>query len=422
MAACCLEENCSDNRPAFNQQKTTMTRFWYFLGALCVLCGSISTSRGDVSCAPPGGYVKVQIDGNSENVISAPMRKRGAFTGEIAACGTNSLSFSAPGWTRNQYAQSGTSKPRYYLEVVSGDLAGLCFPIQTNTAEELVLDTGGCALSGTFPGLGAIKALTYATTTGTDGAVIQTVDHPGDIARIRPAWTIGELFTTGTNGSNGVLNAFDSMEAANPANGGGDRIDLPANEVPGMLKKPGKSLCYIANVGWRNTGDVQTDESDNALLPGAAVIVHRNAKDQSELVLVGYPKVDRAVLRVPSTEAGQPNLLYLGLPFSESLSLDESGLALSSGSNGTVGAVGTSLSLSQREDEMFLFEGSHGGPAPIPTRRFVSLQGVGWQELGNGNSMTTGTAQLLLPGSGFGILKKPNQASTYWISQPPFVQ
>jgi len=380
--------------------------------ACCVLA---SQSRAEVSCTPPGGYVKMQIAGRSENVIAAPMRKRGVFTGRIVETGSNTLSFSAPGWTSDQFAQSSAGRPRFYLELVSGDLTGLYFPISSNTGDTVVLDTGEGNLSAPFATLGTLKKNSYVTVTGTDGTEVQTLQTVGDMARIRPAWTIGEVF----GGSNAVLMPFATMDAANPANGGGDRVDLPANGAPGLLARPGKALHYITSLGWRSAADAATEEGDNALLPGTAVIVHRSAADEAALLLIGYPKTDRSVLGLPGNTGGQSALTYLASPFSEPLSLDEAGLATTTGSTG---GVRSSPSLNERGDELFLFEGSHGGPVPVPMRRFVSLtvgDGQEWRELGN--TVTTGAAPTIQPGRGFAILKRSNANGGYWISLPGYI-
>jgi len=387
------------------------------MATMAVLLFTALQTRADVSCTQPGGYVKVQIDGRSENIVTAPMRKRGLFTGNIVAAGSNSLSFDAPGWTENQFSATASGHPQYYLEIVSGDLEGICFSISSNTTDTVVLDTGGAVLTGTFADLGGINPQTYVTSTGTDGTVSQTLQNAGDLARIRPVWTIAEVFGSG---STVALESFQDNGVANPSNGGGDRLLLPVNQFSSPAAVVGKELVHITGTGWRGISDASSDEGDNVLLPGQAVVVGRNVGSGVKLFSIGYPKVDRSVICVPQKTDDNPELAYLASPFSEELTLQE--LALSS-TNATNSVVGNSSSLYERGDEFLVFDGNHGGPVPIATHRFIVLasgNGTEWRELGN--ATTTGTDLVLKPGKGFGILKRSTGSGGYWISSPSYTK
>ncbi len=382
--------------------------FWFLLGA--GILGMQAQGRGEVTATPPAGYVKVEIGGHSENFVTAPLRKRAVFSGRIVESGSNELSFSQPGWIPNQFAATANGEPCFYLEVVTGDWTGIYFPILENTADTVILDVAERDLTAPITGLGVLLKDTYTLVSGSSG-LTPTLETLGDTVRIRPAWTIGELFGSG---SNTVLDQFTNTAAADPLNGG-DRLYIPDNETVGFQKAPIKSLGYISGVGWRSPADANKDESANILLPGNPAIIHRNSNANAELITVGYPKIDRSVLWVPGS-TDTMNLSYVASPFSEPLSLDESGLNQGSG-----GAINPSPALTQRGDELFLYDGSHGGPFAVPERRFISLIDQGWRELGS-NSTTIGTTDMLLPGRGFAILKKPNESGAYWISLPTYLE
>ena len=355
--------------------------------------------RGEVTSAPPGGYVKVEIEGRAANVVAVPLRKRGAFTGRIVESGSNQLSFSQTGWETNQFGAA-EGKPRFYAEVVTGSLVGVYFPIVANTVDTLTLEVGGHDLTAAFPGLGTLKADTVG-----EGS-----SSPGDLIRVRPAWTLSELF--GGNGE--ILDEFADAAAAAPYNGG-DRIFVPDDEGVGFRKAPKYTLSYIANSGWRDIADLNVDHGDTAMLPGKPVIVHRNAAEGRDLVVVGYPKLDRSALWVPGSSTELANLAYAASVFSEPLSLEESGL-----SDPGAEIIEDSLSLAQNGDELFLYNGSRGGPFAPPEQRFVNLSSGGWRERGS-DSTTVGEAEALLPGRGFGILKSPGKVGRYWISLPGYL-
>ncbi len=364
--------------------------------------------RGEITSAPPGGYVKVEIEGRSENVIAVPLRKRGTYTGRVVAVSSNKLSFAQTNWATNEFNATSNGKPRFYLEVITGDLAGIFFPIVSNSADTLTLEVGGKDLSAPLAGLGLLNVDTYEEAPNPPGTY--ALGTKGDTVRIRPVWTLGEFL--GANGD--LLDEFEDAEAAALYNGG-DRVFIPAEEGVGFRKPPKPILTYLASAGWRDIADINADQGDTAMLPGKPLIVHRNAKEGTELVVVGYPKLDRSVLWVPGSSVNSPNLAYTASVFSEPLSLDESGL-----SNSTSATIEASPSLSEVGDELFLYDGSRGGLFPVAGKRFIYLSGSGWRERGS-NLATIGTDETLLPGRGFGILKRSGKNGGYWISSPDYL-
>ena len=100
-----------------------------------------------------------------------------------------------------------------------------------------------------------------------------------DTIRLRPLWTVGKIF--GSTESEIVLDP--KPNALVP----GDSVILPNNEKVGQNKAPEVELSFVHSLGWRLTGDIDTDQVHLAFEHATPLIVRRRSATALGLVIVG---------------------------------------------------------------------------------------------------------------------------------------
>lgn len=312
--------------------------------------------------------------------MGVPVLKKPIFVGKIGAVSTDRISMVGAQWIALQYAETAPGRPKFYLEITTGELRGLVLPIKGNTIDELELDTA-LNLAGFSPGDLARGA-------------------NGDLAQIRPCREIGEVF--GADVSDAIIDPVSAIPSAGSA---GDRIMIPDNNTAGFLKQPMEELFFVNEAGsgaavWRSRSGGSLNEGAYPLLPGQAITIRKMSPTDTDLFVIGHveePKVFGVLPGGPGTE------FLLTLRGSEPLSLVESGFES--------GALRASVSELERGDELLWFDPTAPAGSRSAQRHFIYVTNTGWVELGN----PTGAQSFRLqPGEAFVLRKRDASADTLW--------
>jgi uncharacterized protein (TIGR02597 family) len=354
-------------------------------GSLAIACvglaliGSGATAEGvesSVSLSPMVGVEKLSIAGQGDSRIGVPMLKRPVTIAKIGSVTVDRISFVGVQWANQQFAESSVGRPRYYCEIITGDLRGLILPIISNLGQELEIDIQ--------TNLTAHPAGTLAS-----GA-------NGDVAHIRPCYEIQEVF--GAAPGESVLAPVPAVPAAG---GAGDHIQVPDNETAGFLKPPKEELFLVTGSGWRSREGGAADQGNYPLLPGQPLTVKMFSAGGADMYVVGHVEEPRVMALIP---AGQAREFSLTLRGSQPLSLVNAGLFQSQN-------IRPSISELERGDELSWFEPETVGSGRSPERRFVYVTGSGWVEVG---SPTGAQSFLLQPGEVFVLRKRSLDSDTWW--------
>ncbi|HTO05366.1 MAG TPA: TIGR02597 family protein, partial [Opitutus sp.] len=332
---------------------------------------------------PPVGYQKLAARGASDSHLSVPLVKRSVLTARIDAVGTNTLTLSAEDLVDGIISPGASGS--YYVQFVTGDLAGLCLPIFGNTSGILSLESEEDLTS--HP-LGAIA-------TG----------HSGDLVRIRPYWNVGDLF--GREPASLKLDSVASLPTGPYV--GGDAVLLPDNISTGTEKKPAATLYYVFGDGWRQTTNASVDAASEPLPPGQPFIVRRQAVESAALLVVGDVPLEPFRMRIPSLGTGEEIDIAVALaqPFPATLA--------ASGLFSTVegeGIVNVSTALLESGDLLLEYSSARPGLALPPEHRY-HVFGTEWFEV-----TTPADDHVLNLGEGYVVRLRGERDARYWL-QPP---
>ena len=348
---------------------------------------------GSVS-GPPAGYCRVWLAGHGSTVIGAPLLRDAVAAGRVAETGSNQVRLSDVAWEQNQFVSA--SQP-YYLEVVTGNLAGCIFPILGNSADTLVLESPDL----TRHPLGDMAVDTFAV--GLASGSLDSMSQMGDLVRVRQAWTFGALL--GPSGSMGAIN----FASPGTGIGGAESVSVPDNARLGIHKRP--QLSLLNGAGWLDADG--TDCTHRAIWPGTALIVHRFGNAQGrEFEVVGEVQSMPFTGFIPAVPAlgGElsgtgffANDLYFAPVIGEPVGVVDSGLG---------DVLQLSRSAVDRGDELKSFQAGTTGVLHPDASRLLYLSGIlnQWQELG-----VTGTTSLPFePGKGYLLRIKAGSPGGYW--------
>jgi len=357
---------------------------WLIL-AILALPGLGVFADDSVSSAPMG-YVKLHLQGRTDNLINIPLLQEAVGIGPVLTATAHSVSLDNINWTPDQFAPA-TSSPglSYYAEISTGQLKGLSYPIVSNTADTLVLNTGTATL--TSHPLGAVAA------------------H--DMVRIRPYWTIGNVF--GATDTTVSVTPFSSLPTL-PQIDSGDSLLLFDPLAIGLEKPPIARYAYVQSTGWRSPGDATTNQANVVLPPLSPVLVRLHEETGQELVIVGDAFQVPFRLYVPGGTSQLANDAYLALARSEPVSLADSGLY----QTGTVNVVTATTAADQRQDLLLAFDPERIGFERPPEHTYFYLTGQGWREAGS-SSTTVGADVQLDPTRIYILRKRANSAGQYWL-------
>lgn len=347
------------------------------LRSICaVILGSASVVMGQGTAITPAvGYEKLEARGLSDTYFGIPLVKRPILTGRVDHVTAHAITISpTTGWEQVVTPADGKS---YYLQFVTGNLAGLCLRIIGADGSALVLDCEGEDL--TAPTLGSIE-------TG----------EQGDLVRVRPAWDLADLF--------GDTPATLKLE---PVSHLSDGPYTEGDAVLTSLASLQNSLAYyVSNDGWRSSGDPSTDAGKINFLPGAVFGVRRHGPAAAEILVIGDVPVEPVRLQIPASSAETDVEISVSLAHPWSTSLAEAGLFFTTPEESILAPA---LSVLDGGDLLFEWGPDRVGMALPPKSRF-HVVGVSWYDVA-----LAADDQLLQPGRGYVLRLRAAHGRRYWL-------
>jgi len=354
---------------------------WLFAG--CLLFSPAHAQTTNITATPAVGYSKLTARGASDSFVSIPLVQRSALVANVSSVDHSSVTVSVAGLVDGAYAPGASAI--YYLQFVSGNLSGLCYKILNNNGSVFTLDTRGDDLTN-HP-LGAVN------TGATD-----------DLVRIRPYWTIGAVF--GTDPTQILLDPVATFNG--PVYPGADEILLPDNASPGTQKPPAAVYGYVANSGWREHNDPNTDASATTFWPGVPFIIRRQNPAPVDILVTGYVSTDRLVQSIPAVADGTDFEQAVSLAYPLPATLADSGLFSS-----TASIILPSTDSLHLGDLVLSYPGDRAGFSLPPDHRFYVV-GTGWFE-----TEASADQSLLEPEAGYILRFRGLHPANYWVQSPP---
>jgi uncharacterized protein (TIGR02597 family) len=335
-----------------------------------------------VAGTPAVGSSELNARGASDSFVSIPFVQRSALITSVSAVGPSSLTLSAT-VTDGTYMPQGASV--YYLQFVSGKLAGLCYEILNNQAGVFTLDTRGDDL--TQHPLGFVN-------TGSGG----------DLVRIRPFWTIGTVF--GTDPTQIALDPVAGLDGL--VYPGADAILLPDNVSAGTDKIPAKVIAYVTGSGWRERSAPSVDASATLLWPAVPFTLRRQNPSAASIFVVGYVSEDPFVQTLPAVANDTDMDVAASLAFPLPVALSGSGLT-----SGPSPVLFPSLDALNLGDLVLSYPAARTGFSLPPDQRFYVV-GADWFETGANADQSQ-----LQPEAGYVLRIRGVHSVRYWTQSPP---
>lgn len=353
----------------------------YLLGAVLLAPSWASAAQTTTAATPPAGFFKLGVRGATDTPLSLPLARRSALLAHVTAVGGTSLTLDFVGVPDGTYAPTATGG--YYLQFTTGDLEGLTLGITAQTGGTVELAVAGITL--TSHPLGAIA-------TGASG----------DIVRLRPFWTVHDIF----GATEPALLLDPTADHSGAVYIESDAVLLPANAVAGGDQQPAAELAYVSGTGWRERGDAATDQAGAALPPGEGFTVRRHSVAPVEVVVVGYVPQERLVVTLPAVGAGGVHDVLVGAGAPVARPLSDSGLAAS---DATHGAITARADVAAAGDEVLEYGADRRGLGVPPERRFALLAS-GWVE-----AEAAASEHPLLPGTGYLLRLRGARDRRFWV-------
>jgi uncharacterized protein (TIGR02597 family) len=344
-----------------------------FFRILVGVVALVSSAKAVTVATPPAGCVRLEASGGRDTWLSLPLVRRSEFVGRISSVGAATITVNASPFGVNAYAPSSTGS--YQVQFVTGNLAGLCYKIVSNTASSLTIATLGDDL--TAHSLGAVD-------TGANS----------DMVRIRPSWTIGDLFGPANGGL--LLNPVTDASAAIYT--AGDAVLLPDHQSFGTEKSYAATIVFAGET-WRQLGQPNSDYRAAELFAGAPFVLRRQEGEAFSTFLVGYVAQEPGVIRFPALPAGGEIDVPAALFRPVNTRVADAGLAL---------AFEGSPNAATARDLLLMPSDIRDGFS-IPPGRRLHLQGTAWFE-----GESPADDQTLRFGSGFIIRLKGERPVRYW--------
>lgn len=323
-----------------------------------------------------GGIVTVKILENDFSYVAVPYQNAAVFEGTVQAVEPDRIRVAPGSFDANAFAGDAVGRPRFYLRLVSGDLAGLCLGVSGNGTDFIQVHTVGRPLDdlgigriGLDDSFEIVRFLTVADVFGTGGEVVEVTPVDAD-------------------------SLTDYLILMDPLRLGGTESRLVYADADGT---------------WRVDGFPEIDAGPEVLWPGRQVVVRNTGGPK---ILMNLGPVDYRRWIFPYTSEGDGNgrqLIRLSYPGVESRSLP--GLGLRSGDSAL--NVFTASSSPFRPNDLLKveqFDGSDGNA----TTFFLYITSRGWTDT-RGRSVPESLMEIL-PGAALTVYKRGNdEVSGYWL-------
>lgn len=349
------------------------------LGVLPLALALNCPATPDISATPPAGYFKLTAQGASDTSLALPLVRRSAWMGRVTTVTASQVTLvTASAVVTGEASPSATAW--YYAEFVTGDLAGLSYPVTGNEDGTFALETYGDDL--TAHALGSVA-----------------VGELGDIVRIRSGWDVASVFGAGGNSVLAPSSAFTGAVYL-----AGDVVLLPDNQTGGTEKKPAAVIADIDGSGWRRLGAGETDAGGQALPTDTPFTVRRQAYAPIEIVVLGYVATGPRVVRLPTLAEGGEVDFAVTWAHPASRALNEAGL---------VAVFDSSVDALNVNDLLLDYASARRGFAR-PPEHALSLIDAHWFE---GDTNQDGF--FLKPGAGYVLRLRGERPVRYWRQSQP---
>ncbi len=313
---------------------------------LALLAGLTSVnSFGIEATTNPVGVIQVTALGNSDTLISIPLKQPAVFNGVIAEVGATTITAEgSPGWGADDWASG------FYAFVRSGDIEGAYGEITGNSANAITIDVG-------------------------DGSLL--VDGPAvaDSFSIHPYLTLDTLFPSGSG-----------VHASASAGSRDSEVFIPAVDIG--INNASEATYYFSNDAWRKVGaPLDQDFGSAVLAPDSYFILRNNIAASTVVTFTGEVVMGGLTLPVVLGDSEkQDNPIGLQRPIE--MTLNESGLA----------------SAFETGDELLIWDNSVAQQNRLSSTATVySWDGAKW--IKDGVDADVGDDPIFTPGLGFIVRK-----------------
>lgn len=320
-------------------------------------------SFGIEASTDPLGVIQINALGNSDTLISLPLKQPSEFNGVVDSVNGAVVTVSgSPAWAADTWVYDADSgNPTYYLFVGDGALAGSYFTITDSAEATVTLDIG------------------------TDGDISSLA--ASDAISIHPYFTLSELFPNGEG-----LNASTSPAQRNS--------ELLFPNVGGLgINLASEATYYFMNGNfYRVGGDLNVTHNDDFLLPDSYFILRNNVATETKVTFLGEVVMDDLAMPIIAQDLSQQDNI-IGLQRPIEMTLDESGLVSS-------GAFATTTDSSSPTDVLLVFDNSVAkkNRTSDDATQFYYFNGA-WRKVGEPDTSDFGDTQVFTPGTGFIIRK-----------------
>jgi len=330
----------------------------------------------------PVGFVTGTCLAASDTVVSVPFHQSPAYVGPLSSAPTNSgsnaiLSFSAPGWSTNQYQFT------HYVRFSSGAKAGSYYQVIANDGSTLTIALNGDTVA---------------------------VSGSGDQIQLIPFWTLDTLFPPATQttivASAGTTPPLRKTQILFP-DLAKDGINLSASAV-----------YFLNGSTWTKAVTGFPTAGTTIIPPDCSFIIRHPASVATPTAFVPQGTVETGTLVSPlyTLASGfQDNAIAISRPVP--LTLDEAGLA-----SGFVASNGTAPP--SRRDQILVFDNTATGLNKSASAVYflsATVSGTNWVQATTGFPIVSGS-KILQPGTGIIIRKyqASGGATAFWTNSPTY--
>ena len=359
----------------------------YFSILAAAACGM---AFGQTAYTTPVGYLSLTVPAGSDTTITPSLSRAPLLQGSSTSITGNVISI-ATAAANNAFINSGDPNAKTYVLVRSGALAGLRFPVTSNTGSTVTVNGGASTLQ--------------------DQGFVGT-----DLVSVVPYWTLNTLFPGGL----GVGVTADLVDATSLVLFS-DQVNIAANRAPN------KAYFYFGGdaenypdypAGWYDNDNLDGGLQDTVAIDPAVLMTIRNSPATSVTLTGEVPSVSLATKFLTSSTVANDELV--GSPYPTDTTLQNSGLQQ---------AIAPTTDLVDAKDTIQVYNDTATGLNKAPSKVYFYFAGdaenypdypAGWYDNDNlDGGLVTDT--VLKGGRCFIIRKAPGVESVNtWTAPLPY--
>lgn len=259
----------------------------FLILAAALTCGF---AKGQTTAyTTPVGYVTVGVPANADTTITPGLIKSPVFSGVTTS--VNGSELTVTGITSGAFV---SPNPQTYVQVTSGSLSGMIFPVTANSASTITVDSGATSLQS----MGFVA---------------------GNSIKVIPYWTLNTLFPLG----NGVGTTADAL---NPSS----FVMVSDYQGTGPNRASGKLYFYCTGdselglpAGWYDNADPFAGAVNDTIIDPTIQYTIRSVSS-AQVVITGEVPTSQVSTEIVTSNNANDN--YMAVPFPVDISLQDSGL------------------------------------------------------------------------------------------------